>query len=305
MLVEEGDDDSSVASSPFDDGGFLDSLDSVGGAAGDCLESSSAAVSAVVEGHPFSPRAPAAATATTEATTAPYEWVRQCVGYVYNPREAHRRKEQARIAKAIASKVKQEPSDDQELEAQSTSASPRSKYTCIAEPTAASAVTSPPPLQLRRWATTATLASTQADARATPTGRSTAAAPSTTSAGPVARPYCFFDASARTMGWFFDQTAQAAAAHMTVGVAAAPVLCWPVIAAAAPPALAPPLPYLLPVAVAPAMVGPHFALPGPQMQLPRPEVPARPGPVQFFYMMQASYLTPFRCCSCWPDPRYN
>ncbi|XP_075750696.1 uncharacterized protein LOC142817545 [Rhipicephalus microplus] len=91
------------------------------------------------------------------------------------------------------------------------------------------------------------------------------------------------------MGWFFDQTAQAAAAHMTVGVAAAPVLCWPVIAAAAPPALAPPLPYLLPVAVAPAMVGPHFALPGPQMPLPRPEVPARPGPVQFFYMMQASY----------------
>ncbi|XP_075739400.1 sex-determining region Y protein-like [Rhipicephalus microplus] len=73
MLVEEEDDDSSVASSPFDDGGFLDSLDSVGGAAGDGLESSSAAVSAVVEGHPFSPRAPAAATATTEATTAPDE----------------------------------------------------------------------------------------------------------------------------------------------------------------------------------------------------------------------------------------
>ncbi|KAL3209134.1 hypothetical protein MRX96_052407 [Rhipicephalus microplus] len=49
-LVEEEDDDSSVASSPFDDGGFLDSLDFVDGAAGDGQESSSAAVSAVVEG---------------------------------------------------------------------------------------------------------------------------------------------------------------------------------------------------------------------------------------------------------------
>ncbi|XP_075739393.1 uncharacterized protein LOC142784778 [Rhipicephalus microplus] len=273
MLVEEEDDDSSVASSPFDDGGFLDSLDSVGGAAGDGLESSSAAVSAVVEGHPFSPRAPAAATATTEATTAPDEppdlsgagpsmssgeqhgyqlrrripqppnafmlfamenrrsvaaenpnednqrvstrlgkfWrslsaaakesyrrkaaVAAAIhrikypGYVYNPREAHRRKEQARIAKAIASKVKQEPSDDQELEAQSTSASLGPSTPALQNPPRLSQSPPPLPLQLRRWATTATLASTQADARTTPTGRSTAAAPSTASAGPVARPY--------------------------------------------------------------------------------------------------------------------
>ncbi|KAH7934590.1 hypothetical protein HPB51_029044 [Rhipicephalus microplus] len=111
-------------------------------------------------------------------------------GYVYNPREAHRRKEQARIAKAIASKVKQEPSDDQELEAQSTSASLGPSTPALQNPPRLPQSPPPLPLQLRRWATTATLASTQADARTTPTGRSTAAAPSTTSAGPVARPYC-------------------------------------------------------------------------------------------------------------------
>ncbi|XP_075739145.1 uncharacterized protein LOC142784607 [Rhipicephalus microplus] len=236
--------------------------------------------------------------------------------YVYNPHEAHRRKEQARIAKAIVSKVKQEPLEDQELEEQSTSASLGPSTPALQNLPRPPQSPPPLPLQLRRWATTATLASTQADGRTTPTGRSTAATPSTASARPVARPYCrlrrapppplrrvgtvtsceppatyplnqlsslaalsrdgaavlngpglpqFFDASARTMEWFFDQTAQTAAAHMTVGVAAAPVLCWPVIAAAAPPALAPPLPCLLPVAVAPAMVGPHFAFPGPQM----------------------------------------
>ncbi|KAH8022088.1 hypothetical protein HPB51_021811 [Rhipicephalus microplus] len=68
-----------------------------------------------------------------------------------------------------------------------------------------------------------------------------------------------FDESARPIGWLFDPIPSAAAAHMTVGVAAAPVLCWPVIAAAGPPA--PPLPFLLPAAMAPAVAGPHFAWP--------------------------------------------
>ncbi|KAL3231856.1 hypothetical protein MRX96_048448 [Rhipicephalus microplus] len=223
--VEEEDDDSSVASSPFDDGGFSDSLDSVGGAASDGQESSSATVSAVVEGHPFSPGAAVAATAATEATTAPDEEDNQCVstrlgklwrslsaaakesyrrkvaiaaaihrikypGYVYNPREAHQRKEQEHIAKAIVSKVKQEPSEDQELEAQSTSASLGPSAAVLQPLPRPPQSPSPLPLRLRRWATTATLASTQADGRATQTGRSTAAAPSTPSARPVARPYC-------------------------------------------------------------------------------------------------------------------
>ncbi|KAL3196688.1 hypothetical protein MRX96_045134 [Rhipicephalus microplus] len=93
-----------------------------------------------------------------------------------------------------------------------------------------------------------------------------------------------FDESARPIGWLFDPIPSAAAAHMTVGVAAAPVLCWPVIAAAGPPA--PPLPFLLPAAMAPAVAGPHFAWPGPQMQPPRTEAAAGPGSMQFFHMMQ-------------------
>ncbi|KAL3196686.1 hypothetical protein MRX96_045132 [Rhipicephalus microplus] len=74
-LVDEeddsSDDDSSVASLPFDNGGFLDSFRSMDGAAGDGQQLSSAAVSAAAEGHPIFPEA--AATAATEFTTPPDE----------------------------------------------------------------------------------------------------------------------------------------------------------------------------------------------------------------------------------------
>ncbi|KAL3227444.1 hypothetical protein MRX96_048720, partial [Rhipicephalus microplus] len=152
--------------------------------------------------------------------------------YVYNPREAHRRKEQACIAKAIASKVKQEPSDDQKLEAQSTSASLGPNTPALQNPRrlpqspppaatpAQAGLRRAPPPPLRRVGTVTTceppttyplnqlssLAALSRDGAAVPNGPGLPQ---------------FFDASARTMGWFFDQTAQAAAAHMTVGVAAA------------------------------------------------------------------------------------
>uniref|UniRef100_A0A131YXL9 Transcription factor SOX1/3/14/21 (SOX group B) n=1 Tax=Rhipicephalus appendiculatus TaxID=34631 RepID=A0A131YXL9_RHIAP len=428
---DQDDDSSSVGSSPFDQGGFLGSLDSVDNASGDGQPSSSAAACATAEGNHLSPDEAEAATAAAEAATPsadvptdlsmagpsmssevqhgyqlrwriprppnafmlfaqekrrsvaaenpsennqrvstrlgklwrslsaadkePYQRKaaeaaavhrRRFPDYVYNPREARRRKEQERRAKAIAGKVKEDTSGDQELEAPSTSASlgpSTPEFQHLPHPPQ-----SPPPLphRHRRRATGATRASAQADGQTTPTGRPTAAVPATASARTAARPYniqrlhsvlppslrgvtragtvtstqppltyprnqlsplvacsrdCaavphpqlngpglpqLVDGSARQIGWFFDPNPQAAAAHMTVGVAAAPVLCWPVIAAAGPPALAPSLPFLLPAAVAPAVARPHFALPGPQVQPTRQEPAAGPASIQFFNAMQ-------------------
>ncbi|KAL3244493.1 hypothetical protein MRX96_002256 [Rhipicephalus microplus] len=132
-------DESSVAISQFNDGGFPDSFDSIGGAAGDGQQSSSIAFSDAVEDHHFSPEKAVAASAAMKAATSPDEpidfsmrdpsmssevqhgqwWWRilrppkhvhsvrtrkQAIDYAYNPHEARRRKEQARTATAIVGK---------------------------------------------------------------------------------------------------------------------------------------------------------------------------------------------------------
>lgn len=93
------------------------------------------------------------------------------------------------------------------------------------------------------------------------------------------------DGSARQLGWFFDTT-QTAAAHLTLGVAATPVLCWPLLATAGPPALAPSLPLLLPTAMTPAVARHHFTVPGPLMPPTRHDASAGSGSMHFFSTMQ-------------------
>ncbi|XP_049528813.1 transcription factor Sox-19a-like [Dermacentor silvarum] len=97
------------------------------------------------------------------------------------------------------------------------------------------------------------------------------------------------DGSARQLGWFFDTT-QTAAAHLTLGVAATPVLCWPLLATAGPPALAPSLPLLLPTAMTPAVARHHFTVPGPLMPPTRHDASAGSGSMHFFSTMQAMYI---------------
>lgn len=429
---DDQDDDSSVGSSPFDQDGFLDSLDSVGHAPGDGQPSSSATVSAAAEDHHFSPDGSATATTAAETATPPADvptdlsmagpsvssgaqhgyqlrwriprppnafmlfaqekrrlvaaenpnennqrvssrlgklWRslsaadkepyqrkaaeaaavhrRRYPDYVYNPREARRRKEQERRAKAIAGKVKEDTSADPEVEPTPSASAAQGpstpEFQHLPHPPQ-----SPPPLphRYRRRATGAGRAGAPADGQSTPTGRPTAAVTATASARQAARPYnverfpsalppslrgvarartvsstqspasyplnqpsplvacsrdCAAvplpqvngpglpqaaDGSARQIGWFFDPTQQAAAAHMTVGVAAAPVLCWPVIATAGPPALTPSLPFLLPAAVAPAVTRHHFALPGPQVQPTRQDATTGAASTQFFNTVQ-------------------
>ncbi|XP_049272519.1 transcription factor SOX-8 [Rhipicephalus sanguineus] len=275
---DDQDDDSSVGSSPFDQDGFLDSLDSMGHAPGDGQPSSSATVSAAAEDHHFSPDGAATATAAAEEATPPDDvptdlsmagpsvssgaqhgyqlrwriprppnafmlfaqekrrlvaaenpnennqrvssrlgklWRslsaadkepyqrkaaeaaavhrRRYPDYVYNPREARRRKEQERRAKAIAGKVKEDTSADPELEpTPSTSAAQGPSTPEFQHPP--HPPQSPPPLphRNRRRATGAGRAGAPADGQSTPTGRPTAAVTATASCRQAARPYNLF-----------------------------------------------------------------------------------------------------------------
>ncbi|XP_075551716.1 uncharacterized protein LOC142585092 isoform X1 [Dermacentor variabilis] len=261
---------------------------------------------------------------------------RKYPGYVYNPREARRRKEQERRAKAVASKM--DGSGDHEPSASTAATQDRSSPDFQQLPHSL-----PPPQRNRRRAASA--ARSSGAGQATPT-RPTATVSATAAARSAAQPYSVHrfsgplapslrgapvrggtasaaqsaaahpfsqpsplvacgrdcaavphpqmngsglphaaDGSARQLGWFFD-TAQAPAAHVTLGVAATPVLCWPLLATAGPSTLTPSLPLLLPTAVTPAVARHHFAVPGPPMPPTRHEATAGPDSMQFFSAMQ-------------------
>ncbi|KAL1425079.1 hypothetical protein MTO96_019531 [Rhipicephalus appendiculatus] len=376
---DQDDDSSSVGSSPFDQGGFLGSLDSVDNASGDGQPSSSAAACATAEGNHFSPDEAEAATAAAEAATPSADvptdlsmagpsmssevqhgyqlrWriprppnafmlfaqeKRRSVA-AENPSEnnqrvstrlgklwrslsaadkepyqrkaaeaaAVHRKEISRIYRILRNRLRRcrtgtgdvrpalpgpalRPTVRQRRRVgRLLPYQPPRRFEPAARPYNIQRLHSVLPPSLRGVTRAGTVTSTQPPltyprnqlSPLVACSRDCAAVPHPQLNGPGLPQ--LVDGSARQIGWFFDPNPQAAAAHMTVGVAAAPVLCWPVIAAAGPPALAPSLPFLLPAAVAPAVARPHFALPGPQVQPTRQEPAAGPASMQFFNAMQ-------------------
>lgn len=273
--------------------------------------------------------------------------------YVYNPREARRRKEQERRAKAIAGKVKKDTSADEEPEQGTCAAqSPRTPdFSQLPQHPPSPPQLMPMPQRLRRRTACVARGTQFCMGEATPTGRPTAIVPPTLLARSGARqsscPVHYFpgtlpplqrgairsctvgaaqsatarrctlpsplvacgrdcaavprprmngrglpeagDAYAGQIGWFVDNI-QGAPAHMTFGVAATPVLCWPVIAAAGPAAMTPSLPLLLPATVAPALTRHHFAAPVTSMQQTRQDAAAAPAAWAQFNTMQHEQL---------------